>query len=278
MVDVAVCRVGDVSVTRGAPGDGELVHAAQSGDVQALGLLLARHRAPMRAVALSVLGHGPDADDAVQDAALLAVRRIGDARDAAAVGPWLRAVVRNACRTRMRRGTDVPAEQLDALAAPATGGDPAEVLDRHAVRDWVWRALEELSPSLRLVAMLRYFTEVTAYDQIAALCAVPVGTVRSRLSQARAKLADALLATADGAHDDAAALTRERHAEAEQLLRAAHRGAFAEALAEAWSPRVETTWPHGERSNGQDHLVRMMNGDLADGVRYRLNHVVASRG
>jgi RNA polymerase sigma-70 factor (ECF subfamily) len=53
------------------------------------------------------------------------------------------------------------------------------------MRDWVWHAIEELSPNLRLVTMLRYFTEVTAYEHIAELCAVPVGTVRSRLSQAR---------------------------------------------------------------------------------------------
>ncbi|HEV7973883.1 sigma-70 family RNA polymerase sigma factor [Amycolatopsis sp.] len=68
----------------------------------ALGLLLARHRPGMRAVALSLLGHGHDADDAVQDASLVALLRIGDVRDPAAVGPWLRMIVRNACRTRPR--------------------------------------------------------------------------------------------------------------------------------------------------------------------------------
>jgi RNA polymerase sigma-70 factor, ECF subfamily len=43
------------------------------------------------------------------------------------------------------------------------------------------------------------FSGITSYDQIAAACEVSVGTVRSRLAQARAKMAEALLATA-GVH------------------------------------------------------------------------------
>lgn len=86
-----------------APTDTELVYAAQSGDVRALGLLIARFRPGMRAVALSVLGYSNDSDDAVQDAALVALRRIRDVRDPAAIGPWLYAVVRNVCRSRLRR-------------------------------------------------------------------------------------------------------------------------------------------------------------------------------
>jgi sigma-70-like protein len=142
--------------TGGTPtaADVELVRSAQSGEVGGLGLLLARHRGPMYAVALSILGPGSDAEDVVQDAS----------------------------------------------------------------RDWIWAALEELSPTLRLPAMLRYFTDVTAYEQIAALCEVPIGTVRSRLSQARRKLAEALLATADAPYDDAAALTEAQRIQGEEVL------------------------------------------------------------
>src|SRR5205814_717133 len=125
-------------------------------------------------------------------------------------GSWLRAIVRNACRAQLRARRTVPVDDLDALGLASREPDPDELVDRHALRDWVWHALERLSPSVRLVAMLRYFTGVTAYEQIAALCAVPVGTVRSRLSQARATLAQALRDSADVAHGDAAALTEAR--------------------------------------------------------------------
>ncbi|MGW8881300.1 RNA polymerase sigma factor [Streptomyces sp. OK228] len=67
----------------------------------------------MRAVALSVLGPGPDVDDVVQDAAVTALRRVGDVRDPAAVGAWLGMIVRNASRSLLR--SSVPVQPIDDL-------------------------------------------------------------------------------------------------------------------------------------------------------------------
>ncbi|GAB2834938.1 sigma-70 family RNA polymerase sigma factor [Actinoallomurus bryophytorum] len=255
-----------------SPSDSELTRRAQSGEPGALGLLLARHRAGMRAVALSLLGHVPDVDDALQDAALVALRRIGGVRDPAAVGPWLRMIVRNTCRMRLRAPAMVPFTGDFASKAPT----PEQIVDEHALRDWVWHAIEELSPPLRTAVMLRHFSEITSYEQIAAACEVPVGTVRSRLSQARAKLAEALLATATLAHDDAAALTAASAREAVETLAAAERGAMAEVAAERWSPRFELVGGQGERG-GPQRAVAGMNGDLEAGVHQRFVQAVASR-
>jgi DNA-directed RNA polymerase specialized sigma24 family protein len=121
--------------------DADLTRAAQVGDAGSLGVLLARHQASMRAVALSMIGYGPDTDDVVQDAALLALRRIQDVRNPEAVGPWLRAVVRNECRMRLRarRVGDLGGEML--LALPSDDPMPEELLDRHLLQDWVWHAV-----------------------------------------------------------------------------------------------------------------------------------------
>ncbi|WP_329460586.1 RNA polymerase sigma factor [Streptomyces sp. NBC_01497] len=261
----------------GAPRDVDLVRAAQAGDAGSLGLLLARHRAHMYAIALALLGHSQDAEDAVQEAALIALRRFGDLRDPEAVGPWLGMVVRNVCRAQLRRMSAVPvAEVAGVVAMDRSGGppDPAEVLDRHALRDWVWSALEELSPRLQLVTMLRYFTDVTSYEDIATLCATPVGTVRSRLNQARTKMVGALLASADRVHDDAAVWNGLHRRLAEETLVAAHRGQLASALSEWWSPQASVTWPTGKRT-GIDYLPTAFDRDLSDGVRHELVNVVA---
>lgn len=257
--------------------DADLVREAQGGDVRGLGLLLDRHAPAMRAVALSILGHTPDAQDAVQEAAMIALRRIGDVREPAAVGPWLRAVTRNACRIQLRTTLPVPTENVEPLLPPSSELDPSALLDRHALQDWTWRAINDLSPDLRLVIMLRYFTGHASYEQIAQVCGVPIGTVRSRLSQARVKLHQALTKTSDAAFDDVAALTRVRRGEAEEMLDAAHRGSFAEALADAWNPALQTLWPTGRRTAGFDYLVRAMDRDLDAGVRQRLVNIVASR-
>ena len=265
----------------GTPGDtgpaqdAALTLAAQSGDVSALGLLLERHRPGMRAVALSLLGPGPDIDDVLQEAALVALRRIVDVRDPEAVGPWLRMIVRNSCRTLLRSARRV--EPMEAVPLPASGATPEQVLHHHALRDWVWEAVEALSPTLRLPLVLRYFsTGVTSYQQIAEACAVPVSTVRSRLNQARGALAQALTATAASAHDDMTRRTEASWHEVRETLAAAERGGFGAVVRDRYSPEVSLL-AGGQRLGGAGLLLSGMEGDLSAGVRQRPLHVVAGR-
>ncbi|MGW6602636.1 RNA polymerase sigma factor [Streptomyces sp. NPDC055036] len=255
--------------------DAVLTRAAQAGDVTALGLLLERHRAGMRAVALSVLGPGPDVDDVVQDAAVTALRRVGDVRDSAAVGAWLRMIVRNAARSLLRGS--VPVQPIDDLHLPSTDAGPERWLEQHALRDWIWEAVEELSPALRLPLVLRHFsTGVTSYERIADACGVPVGTVRSRLSQGRSKLASALAATADAPHGDTARRTRASRIEARETLAAAEGGHFGALMRERWSPEIRLL--RGNDPVGDSGiLARGMDGDIEAGVRQRLVHAVAGR-
>ncbi|WP_446040381.1 RNA polymerase sigma factor [Streptomyces sp. SID1121] len=255
--------------------DAALTRAAQAGEVTALGLLLERHRAGMRAVALSILGPGPDVDDVLQDAAVTALRRVGDVRDPAAVGAWLRMIVRNTSRSLVRGA--VPYRPLDDLHLPSTAPGPEQWLERHALRDWIWEAMEELSPTLRLPMVLRHFsTGVTSYERIAEAVGVPVGTVRSRLSQGRAKLATALAATADAPHGDTARRVRASRAEARETLAAAESGHFGALLAERWSPGIALLRGN-EPVGGRSVLTRGMECDLEAGVRQRLAHAVAGR-
>jgi RNA polymerase sigma factor (sigma-70 family) len=249
--------------------DADLVRAAQNGDAAALGAVLKEHEAGMRAVALGILGFGPDAEDAVQDAMLTAVRRIGEVRDPLAVGAWLRAIVRNNCHALTRRPPPVPAEI-------SSGRTPEEVLEKHALRDWVWHAIGELSEADRLVTLLRHFSGVTAYEQIAALCGLPVGTVRSRLSHARRTLAERLRESADAAHPDAGALSDRRWREARDALRTAMSGDFHQVVGEMWLPGAEMVALGGDVRGGRDFAVGCMNSDLDRGVSQKLRNVVAS--
>ncbi|MEV2189503.1 sigma-70 family RNA polymerase sigma factor [Streptomyces phaeochromogenes] len=260
------------------PTDEDLTRRAQAGETGALGLLLARHQAPMRAVALSLLGYGPDAEDAVQDAALTALRRIGDVRDPAAVGAWLRAIVRNASRTRLRDTRETPG--LDGLDHLRLRDDetshPEQLIEQHAMRDWIWDAVDELPPKLRLVLMLRHFSGITSYQEIADVCEVPVGTVRSRLNQARGKMAQVLLSTANQTHDDAAALTEESRHEGVETLEASERGNLPQEISELWPSDSELVGPLS-RPGERTHPVPVMRQTLEFGVRQSLRHVVASR-
>jgi sigma-70-like protein len=151
---------------------------------------------------------------------------------------------------------------------------PDEALEQAALGDWVWHAIGELSETDRLVTMLRHFSGVTSYEEIARLCGVPVGTVRSRLSHARGKLAEKLRATVDAAHPDAGALAESRYREASDALDTAMRGDFHEVVQDMWLPEAELVVAGAVRG-GRDFAVQGMDGDLADGVRQQLSNVVA---
>jgi RNA polymerase sigma-70 factor (ECF subfamily) len=178
---------------------------------------------------------------------------------------------------QLRARHPLPLDGHRAATLSSAEPDPAELLDRHASRDWVWHALDRLSPPLRMVLVLRHFSSVTAYRDIADLCGVPIGTVRSRLSEARAQLTTSLLATADDAYDDAADLARDRRREIEETLAATERGELLTMLTEFWSPEAEFVWSREHRTTGFDYFVRGMDQDTADGVRGRVTNVLAGR-
>lgn len=258
--------------------DAELVRAAQRGDATSLGLLLERHRAPLYALALRMLGHGPEAQDAVHDAFLIALRKMDQLRDPESVGGWLRTVLHNVCVTRFRKDhselvSDEVARYVE-LRSPEPSAE--EAIDRLAMREWVWTALSELSEVLRVTAMLRYFGSYASYEEISAILDVPVGTVRSRLNQVKVKLAEALLETAGIEHSEARRLT-----ESETRFFAAawdeyNRGQGYELFASAFSDDPAFVLAGGT-TRGRGWLVEEFEGDLEAHMKLHLTNVIASK-
>ena len=199
-----------LGLTRPVATDAELVAAARGGDGAALGLLLERHRPRLFATAVRLVGYRSDAEDAVQETCLAATRHIGSVRDPESVGAWLQAVVRRAClqHERWRRNGELPTDPLPELIDDRPG--PEDRIERLELRDWIWGALQRLPEPLRVSAMLRYFGSYDSYDEVATILGVPIGTVRSRLSEAKIKLAEALLASAALIDDDVRVRARLR--------------------------------------------------------------------
>jgi len=252
-----------------------LVHAARSGEVAGLGALLTRHRARLHALAVGMLGHGADAEDAVQDAFVIALRRIGDLREPRAAGAWLAAILVNVCRARLRRpdGEQLTGEHVEPAAALDV---VAEAVERGALRDWVWTALERLPEPQRVAVMLRYFSSADSYEAIADVCGVPVGTVRSRLNAARGRLADELLRAAADAHADRDVL-RAQAAAAGAAMSAFARDRDPRALEFAYAPDVSFRMFDGVERHGRDTLARLYASDFEDGVTAGPLRVISGR-
>jgi RNA polymerase sigma-70 factor (ECF subfamily) len=261
------------------PTDAELVLAGRRGDEAGLGILLERYRPRLYAVALSLLGYGPRAEDAVHDTFLIALQKIGQLREPAAVGGWLHAVLRNVCRMSLRVQPDeIPLEEIPAEAEPFTDLGALEGrMDETALRDWIWTALSALPETLRVTAMLRYFGSYAAYDEIAKILGIPVGTVRSRLSQVKLKLSDALLKTAglDLGNERVRQESQARSIQEswEKLYQQGERETF---LAD-YSRNLVMHYSDGETLCGITHLEKEINGDLETGTRVIVQRVLSCR-
>src|SRR3954447_22971100 len=107
--------------------DRDLLRAHVDGDSEAFGLLFARHRDRLWAVALRTTRDPEDAADALQDAMIAAFRRADAFRGDSAVTTWLHRIVVNACLDRLRRRAVRRAEPLpdDLDGGAAAGHGPA---------------------------------------------------------------------------------------------------------------------------------------------------------
>ncbi|TDU04829.1 RNA polymerase sigma-70 factor (ECF subfamily) [Streptomyces sp. 846.5] len=262
------------------PGDTDLVFAARRGDTAALGLLLESYRARLNRQALALLGDPQDAADAVQDTFLVALRQLAGLREPAAFGGWLARIGRNVCLMRLRAARETPVEDVVARldrVRPLSSAE--ESVERLALSDRVWQALGELSEPLRVTAMLRYFGRQHSYQEIASITGVPLGTVRSRLHQAKAMLAGRLLneaAQTSSAARDAAGQWARRFDEG---FEAFNRRSDPGPLATVFSSDATAQFADGPQLRGRDELrTSLLEDDLAAGVRYQLIDVVASGG
>ena len=160
------------------------VQLCLEGDTDAFRRLVQRYQDRALGHALAILRNRDDAQDAVQEAFLNAHRALRTFDRERAFYAWFYAILRNCCyKLLARRRTDaVESAALDLLEAP---GLPVD--DRLAIE----RALAALSPNDREIVTLRHLDGLS-YAELAAALDVPVGTVMSRLFNARKRLRDDL--------------------------------------------------------------------------------------
>lgn len=165
----------------GAGREGFLVLRAQTGDREALDVLLASVQEPLYRYLLSLVGDGQLAEDVLQETFIRVYRKLGWLREPALFRPWAyRIATREAFRhlKRERRWAEqVRDEQaLKALPAPPAREEFAPVLSAR-----LHETIEGLSPASRAVVVLYYLHEMSL-EETAAVLGVPLGTVKSRLA------------------------------------------------------------------------------------------------
>lgn len=195
--------------------DDQLVLAAQRGDRAALDALLRRHHDRILVLCRRLCHDRGEAEDATQNALIAIVRGLPHFDRTAAFTTWSYRVATNACFDELRRRGRRP-EPTDPSTAEVRGDDrTAPLLHRgHSAdpeqaaidtdrRGELQRALDRLPDEFRVPVVLRDVADLD-YAEIAELLGLAPGTVRSRISRGRSKLAAMLQLVTDPDRSDGA--------------------------------------------------------------------------
>ena len=177
----------------------QLIRRATAGETQAFNLLVLKYQAIAYSVAYRMLRDEAAAADVVQDSFMKAFRALagfqgGNFRS------WLTRIVANTCydvlRAQQRRATDslddlaVDHDHIPSLVDRAES--PESYAERMELNHFIEAGIYTLPPEQRLVLVLCDIHGY-AYEEIAEIAGLPMGTVKSRISRARLRLRDYLL-------------------------------------------------------------------------------------
>lgn len=176
-----------------------LVERARTGDLQAFNALVARFQDGVYSLTLRMLGSSQPAEDATQEAFIRAWQRI-DTYRGGSFKSWLFTIAANQARDELRRRARRPAQSLDQarddpdradLDPPGDEPSPVEELERLEMRAALERALMTLPDDWRELVVM---CDIHGFDyrEVSEATGLALGTVKSRLSRARARLREVI--------------------------------------------------------------------------------------
>ena len=172
--------------------EADLITRTQSGDLDAFNAIVERYQSHVYNLSARIMGNMASAEDATQETFISAYRAIRRYRGGSFRG-WLLRIATNQCYDMLRAMKRRPADSLDeALLNPAfqvasSGDSPEQLSIRGELAEQIQRAILTLPEEQRVVIVL-IDVQGYSYEETAEAAGVSIGTIKSRLSRARARL------------------------------------------------------------------------------------------
>ena len=187
--------------------DGQIVESILAGDVQAFELLVIKYQKQLFYAAHNIVKNQHTAEDIVQDAFIKAYEKLSTLKNQAGFYPWVKKITINLSlnhydRSKWMVDTSTAEGEDDFFDNIAVYDTPEHYILKDELRGYMQAFVDSLPEKLRIVLVLREIDEYS-YEEIAELLKIPVGTVRSRLFNARQILKNRLIkqGLADGVYD-----------------------------------------------------------------------------
>ena len=172
--------------------DRDLVERARKGDREAFAVLVHQVSDGLYALAWRILRDSGLAEDALQNALVLAWRRLPKLRDPDRFEAWIHRILVHACYDESQRTRSWRAVTVLPIEMPGAPDFSSSIADR----DELERAYRHLTIEQRAVFVLHHYLGLPLVE-VAELLGIPAGTARSRLHYATAGLRTALMAVAE---------------------------------------------------------------------------------
>ncbi|HLF26506.1 MAG TPA: sigma-70 family RNA polymerase sigma factor [Anaerolineae bacterium] len=182
-----------------------LIESARKGDLDAFNTLVVAYQHQIFNLAYRIMGDEASAADVTQEAFISAYKHMASFRGES-FKAWMYRIVTNACYDELRRRKRRPATSLEGLVdnsdteieydIPDHSMSPESHVEQREMTRAIQAGIDLLPPDQRMTLVL-CDVQGMRYDEIALITGANLGTVKSRLSRARAKLRDHLLASGE---------------------------------------------------------------------------------
>lgn len=183
--------------------DSSLVARCKSNDWTAFDAILARYQDRVYGYVRRMVDNETDAEDITQEVFWKAFRALPHFREQSSLQTWLFRIATNLCRDWHRRrqreglwlrfGDSDGEQERPCVDLPDTRSDPQHLVLQRELSEVLQHAILLLPMPLREVVVL-HDIEAMPYEQVAQILGIPLGTVKSRLFYARARLRESLSA------------------------------------------------------------------------------------
>jgi RNA polymerase sigma factor (sigma-70 family) len=259
----------------------QLIKEAKKGNIECYTCIFESVKPALYAKALKMFGFGTKAKDALQDTYLMAFSKLNQLKDPDNFNTWIHTILRNQCLLLKR------SEKKLLLSPDFSPYDQSELqnnncdsyldlLKTKGIKATYLELISRLEEKKRAVVLLRFYSDFNSYKEIAAILNIPIGTVRSRLAQAKKELYR----------------TISRHLKKERKMEfIPHSNKYGEEIREDWNQfyngdrmrflshfkeGVQIRFSSGKRGYGLKRWADEWDVDLITGVRFRPNMVVES--